>query len=365
MITRSMTAAAIAAAVLTWSGLPSPAAADAVEDFYKGKTMTILVGYGGRSTYSIYARLLSQWLVKYLPGKPLMINKIMGGAGGMKAANYLFNVAPKDGSWIGAVGRGLATEPLVFGKRSRAKFDPMKFRYIGSLNTEVGLATAWHKTGINSIADLRRKQIHVSIGGVASDSGVFTIISNAILGTKFKIVCCFSGGGSQNLAMERGEVGGRVGWSWSSIKATRLHWIKEGKVKLIYQLALQKHPELPDVPLALDLVEDPDDKEVLKIALIRQSMGRPYMTPPGVPAARVAALRTAFDTMVRDPAFLAAAKKMKLEINRPISGKAIHALLDRAYKTPKAILERTAAAVDPKNADVWHKYKRKRRKKKK
>lgn len=138
---------------------------------------------------------------------------------------------------------------------------------------------------------------------MASDSGVFTIISNAILGTKFKIVCCFSGGGSQNLAMERGEVGGRVGWSWSSIKATRLHWIKQGKVSLLYQLALQKHPELPDVPLALDLVEDPDDKEVLKIALIRQSMGRPYMTPPGVPAARVTALRKAFDAMVVDPAF--------------------------------------------------------------
>lgn len=118
--------------------------------------MTILVGYGGRSTYSIYARLLSQWLVKYLPSKPLMINKIMGGAGGMKAANYLFNVAPRDGSWIGAVGCGLATEPLVFGKRSRAKFDPMKCHYIGSLNTEVGLATAWHKTGIKTIADLRK-----------------------------------------------------------------------------------------------------------------------------------------------------------------------------------------------------------------
>lgn len=335
----------------------SSAYADDIEKFYEGRTMTMLVGYGGHSTYGIYARALANHIVKHIPGSPTMIVQNKGGAGGMVAAGYLYNAAPQDGSWIGAVGRGLATEPLVFGPRSKAKFDPKGFHWLGSLNTEAGVAAMWHETGVKTIDDARSKEVHVSIGGVASDSGVFTILSNTLLGTRFRIVCCFSGGGRQNLAMERGEVGGRVGWSWSSIKATKYDWFKAGKIRLLYQLALKKHPELPDVPLVTDLVTDPNDRAALEIVLIRQSMGRPYLAPPGTPKERVVALRKAFDATVKDPAFRAEAKKLKLEID-PISGDAIDALLKKAYAAPPDVVERLNKAVDPKYTDVWHKHKR-------
>jgi tripartite-type tricarboxylate transporter receptor subunit TctC len=340
-----------------------PAAADEVADFYKGKQMVMLVAYGGASTYGIYARALANHFVNHIPGKPTMIVQNKGGAGGMVAAGYLYNAAPQDGSWLGAVGRGLATEPVVFGPRSKAKFDPSGFHWLGSLNNEAGLAAMWHASGINSVEDARNKEVHISIGGVASDSGVFTMLSKAFLGAKFKIVCCFSGGGRQNVAMERGEIGGRVGWSWSSVKATKMDWYKAGKIKILYQLALRKHPDLPNVPLMIDLVKDPKDKAALELALIRQSMGRPYLAPPGAPKARVAALRAAFDATVKDPAFLAEAKKLKLEID-PTSGDEIEGLLKKAAAVPKDVVARLNRAVDPKFADVWHKYKRKSSKKK-
>ena len=364
MTKRRAFARAAAIALAGSVGLAAPLAADEVADFYKGKTVTILVGYGPNSGYDFYARLVSHHLGRLLPGQPNMIVKNMGGAGGLRATNFLYNAAPQDGSMLGAVGRGHATEHLVFGERARGKFDALKFHWLGSLNAETSTAVAWHTSGIKTVEDAKARQLYVPTGGTGSDSGVFTLLSNATLGTKFKLICCYPGGGEQNLALERGEVAGRVGWSWSSIKTEKPDWIRDGKVVLLYQLALKKHPELPNVPLITDLAKNPDDRRMIRIALVRQEMGRPYLAPPGTPAARVTALRAAFDRMLTDPAFLAEAKRRRLEIVNPMSGAEIDALLKEAHAAPKPVLDRLQRATDPKNAEVWNKYRQEPRGKK-
>lgn len=339
---------------------PSLAAADAVEEFYRGKTGTVISGYGPNSIYSVYARLVSNHIGRHLPGSPAFIVQSMAGGGSMRAASFLFNAAPADGSHIGGIGRGVATEPLVFGKRSRTKFDPRKFHWLGSLNSEVSIGAAWHTTGIKTLADAKKTSIFLPTGGQASDSAIFTYLTNAILGTKFKLVAGYRSGGSQNLALERGEVGGRIGWSWSSVAASKRAWVEDGKINIFAQYALAKHPDLPNVPLITELANDPDEKMVLEVALIRQGMGRPYVAPPGVPRDRARALQTAFAQMLSDPAFLAEARKLKLEINAPKTGPQVQALLDRAFDLPQSLKDRVAAAADPANAQMRKREKTKK-----
>ena len=341
--------AALAAASGILFGAAESAGADPVADFYAGKRITILNGYPSGSSYNVYSRVLAEHMTKHIPGKPTIIVQEMTGAGSLKAANYVYNVAPKDGTYIGAVGRGIPTEPLIFGDKSKAKFDPLKINWIGSISSEVSVAAIWHAAGIDSLEGARKKSLHIATGGMASDSAVFTILANSLLGTKFDLVCCYRGGGNQFLAMERGEADGRVGVSWSSIKQAKMDWYREGKIKIILQFALEKHPELPKVPLILDLV-DAEDKMVVEAVMIRQAMGRPYMAPPGLPSERVEALRAAFATTVADPAFLAAAEKHQLEINRPRTGQEVEALLKRSYGMAKSVLAKVHKAIDPKVA---------------
>ena len=331
---------------------PSIAAADAVEEFYKGNTITVISGYGAGSTYTLYARAVSNHIGRHLPGNPTVIVKSVTGGGGMRAAAFLFEAAPKDGSHIGAMGRGVATEPVVFGKRSRTKFDPRKFNWLGSLNSEVSIGAVWHTTGIKTLADAKTKSIFVATGGQAADSSTFTLLCNGIFGTKFKLVSGYRGGDSQNLALEQGEVQGRIGWSWSSVVSAKSDWVKDGKINLLVQFALQKHPDLPHVPLATELTSDPDEKKILEVALIRQGMGRPYAAPPETPKARVDALRRAFEQLLTDQAFLAEARKLRLEIHAPKTGLQVEAMLNSAFDLPQSLKDRVAAAVDPKNAEI-------------
>lgn len=356
-IRRISTLAPVLAALALAAG---PAAGDPVADFYKGRTVTIISGYGGGSTYTLYARALAHHMPRHLPGGPTIIVKTMTGSGSMRAASYLFTAAPKDGATLGALGRGVGSEPLIFGKRSRMKFDPLDFHWLGSLNSEVSVAAAWETTGIKTLDDATRKSIFIPTGGATSDSAVFTFLTNALLGTKFRLVAGYRGGDSQNVALEQGEVQGRVGWSWSSIKATKLAWLKDGKITLLAQYALKKHPDLPNVPLILDLAKSKDDREILSVAMIRQSMGRPYVAPPGVPAARVAALRAAFAGTFADPRFLAEAKKTRLEINEPRTGAQVTALLKRGYALPQSLKDKVAAAADRRNAELKKRQKKKK-----
>jgi tripartite-type tricarboxylate transporter receptor subunit TctC len=258
----------------------------------------------------------------------------MEGAASLRLANWIYNAAPKDGTAIGAVSRGAAFDPLL--GSTAAQFDASKFNWVGSANDEVSLCVALSSSGIAKFDDLMTKTLTIGSTGTADDTYQFPAIMNGVLGTKFKMITGYPGGNDVSLAMERGEVQGRCGWSWSSLKATRLDWVQSKKINLLVQMSLAKHPDLPDVPLVTDLAKTDEQRAIFKLIFARQVMGRPYMLPPGVPQDRVEALRKAFMETMSDPAFLAEAEKGKLEIT-PVSGDKIQKLVDEIYKTPKDI----------------------------
>jgi tripartite-type tricarboxylate transporter receptor subunit TctC len=295
----------------------SAASAQSPADFYKGKNVDLYIGYSVGGGYDVYARILARYMGKHIPGNPTIVPKNMEGAGSLRLANWLYNVAPKDGSAFGIIGRGTGFDPLL--EKKGAQFDATKFNWIGSANNEVSVCVAWHTTGIKKIEELYGKELTVGGTGASADTDQFPRVTNGVLGTKFKVITGYPGGNDIGLAMERGEVMGRCGWSFSSVKSTHMNWLNEKKVNLLVQLALKKHPELPDVPLIVDLAKSEEQKRILRIIFARQVMGRPFLAPPGVPPDRVAALRKAFMDTMNDKEFLAEAEKAQLEIT-PESG---------------------------------------------
>lgn len=310
-------------------GVPARAA-----DFYAGKQVDLYIGYEAGTGYDLYARLMGDNISRFIPGHPLIIPRNMPGAAGMRVMNYFYQVAHKDGTVLGATDRGVAVEPLLYGKDSKAAFkNPLEFNWIGSLNTEIGVAAVWHTTGIKSWEEVRTRPTIVSMASARGGFGARAL--NSILGTKFEQVCCYGPDSNQNLAMERGEVEGRVGWSWSSLKATSMEWLESGKIRILMQVGLQKNPEIPgDPPLVLDLAKTEKDKKALQIIFANQSMGRPFLMPPGVPAARVKEVQRAFAEMIKDPAFLADAAKRHLEVSDPKTGEEVQELLKDVYASP-------------------------------
>jgi tripartite-type tricarboxylate transporter receptor subunit TctC len=327
-----------AAALLSLLPL-APAAADSVADFYKGKNVDLYIGYSVGGGYDTYARLVANHIGKHIPGKPNVVPKNMTGAGSLKLANWLYNVVPKDGSVFGAIGRGTGFDPLF--KIKGAQFDGTKFNWLGSANDEVSVCVAWENNGVTKFEDLLSKELIVGGTGASADTDQFPKIMNGVLGTRFKIVTGYPGGNEVGLAMERGEVKGRCGWSWSSVVATHQNWVKEKKIHVLVQLSLEKHPDMPNVPLVMDLAKTPEQKGILKVIFTRQVMGRPFLAPPGVPADRLAALRKAFMDTMKDKEFLTAAEKAKLEIT-PVSGDKIQALVKEAYESSPALVAKAA-----------------------
>lgn len=337
MLVRSTVALAILSAAIA-----GPVAAQEPAEFYKGKTVNLYIGYSAGGGYDVYARMLSRYLGKHIPGNPEIVPNNMPGAGSLRLANWLYNVAPKDGSVLGAVSRGSAFEPLLVGKGTQ--FDASKFNWIGSANNEVSVCVAWESANVDTLADLRKKELVVGGTGGAADTDQFPKVINAVLGTKMRLVTGYPGGNDINLAMERGEVQGRCGWSWSSVVSTRADWLKSGKIKVLVQLALKKHEDLPKVPLVMDLADTPQEKQILRLIFARQTMGRPYVAPPGVPKERVKVLREAFMATMKDPAFRAEAEKAKLEID-PVSGEEVQEIVEEAYTAPKAVVERAKSIL--------------------
>jgi tripartite-type tricarboxylate transporter receptor subunit TctC len=233
-------------------------------------------------------------------------------------------------------------EPLLGGEG--AQFDAQKFTWLGSANDEVSLCVAWRTSGITKFEDLYTKELIVGGTGSGADTDVFPYVVNKVFGTKLKVISGYPGGNDINLAMERGEVAGRCGWSWSSVKSGHMNWVKDGTLKLLTQLSLAKHPDLPDVPLLTDLAKTQEQKQILELIFARQVMGRPFLAPPGLPSHRAEALRTAFMATMKDPEFLAAADKAQLEIT-PVSGAEIQALVTKVYATPAAVAKKAAEAV--------------------
>ncbi len=321
---------------------PSTARAQSPADFYKGRNVDLYVGYSVGGAYDLYARVIARHLGKHIPGNPTIVPKNMEGAGSLRLANWLYRVGPKDGSALGTIGRGTAFDPLL-GSRG-AQFQADKFTWIGSANNEVSVCVAWKTSGITSLEQTLSKELIVGGTGQAADTDQFPRILNGVLGTKFKIVTGYPGGNDVTMAMERGEVNGRCGWSWSSVLATHKRWVDDKSIAVLAQLSLSKHPDLPDVPLIMDFAKSEDQQQIFKLIFARQVMGRPYLAPPGVPADRAAALRQAFMDTMKDPEFLAEAEKSQLEIT-PVPGEEVEKLVKDLYQTPKAIAAKAAEFI--------------------
>jgi tripartite-type tricarboxylate transporter receptor subunit TctC len=335
---------AITALLFAAAAWPASTSAQTVEEFYRSKPITMLIGSGAGGGYDTYARIFARHLSLHIPGNPNIIAKNMPAAAGLAAASALYTTADKDGSTIAAFTNGAAMDPL-FGNAS-ARYDAQKFNWLGSIGKLQNVCATWHRSEVKSIAAARAREVIVAAAGATSNSAIVPRTLNALLGTKFKVIAGYDTGAGLTLAIERGEAEGICGLSWSTIKASRPHWIRDRLLNIIVQMSLTKLPELADVPNALDLVADRENKQVLELILIRQEAGRPFAAPPGVPADRLAALRRAFDATLADDEFRADAQKAQLEIE-PLAAAEIETLLATAYDAPNAIVQRAAALVEP------------------
>ena len=311
-------------------------------DFFKGRTVDLYIGYSVGGGYDVYARMIARHMGRHIPGNPTIIPKNMEGAGSIRLANWLYNVAPRDGTAFGTVSRGAPFDPLLGSPATQ--FDGREFTWIGSANNEVSVCVAWHTTGVARFEGLLSKELVVGGSSAASDTDQFAKLLNALFGTKLKVATGYPGGNEINLAIERGEVGGRCGWSWSSVVATHKHWLEQNRIAVLIQTALSKHADLPDVPLVTDLARSEEQRQIIWLIFARQVMGRPFMAPPGVPPERAIALRDAFMSTMKDPQFLADAEKAKLEIT-PVSGADIDKLVKDVYRTPKETAAKAAAMI--------------------
>jgi len=323
---------------------PASGTAQTVGEFYHSKPVTMLVGGGAGGGYDTYARIFARHLSRHIPGTPNIIAKNMPAAAGLAAASTLYTTADKDGATIAAFTNGAAMDPL-FGNPS-ARYDPQKFNWLGSIGKLQNVCATWHSSPVTSIAAARTRQVIVAAAGATSNTAIVPRTLNTLLGTKFKVIAGYDTGAGLTLSVERGEAEGVCGLSWSTIKASRPHWIRDRLLNMIVQMGLTKLAELPDVPSALELVGDPVKRQVLELILMRQEAGRPFAAPPGVPADRVTALRSAFAATLNDPEFRAEAEKAQLEIE-PLTGAEIEKLLAAAYEAPKSIVQQAAALVEP------------------
>jgi tripartite-type tricarboxylate transporter receptor subunit TctC len=329
-------AAALAALI---TGLPAAGSTQDAQNFYRNKQLTMLIASGAGGGYDAYARTLARYLPKHISGNPVIVPKNVPGAGGLIAANTLYNNAAPDGLTFAALTNGVAMDPL-FGETA-GRFEAQKFNWLGSIGKLENICVTWQGSPITRIEQARTREVAVSASGATGNSAIMPKILNQFLGTKFKVIGGYTEGSGVTLALERGEVDGVCGLSYSTLKAMRPDWFRDRKLNIILQIGLQKLKDLPNVPSAIDLVSDPDSKKVLELILIRQEMGRPFAMPPGVPPDRVAIMRRAFDETLKDPGFLAEAAKLQLEID-PLSGTETVGLLNRAYSAPKPIVARAA-----------------------
>jgi tripartite-type tricarboxylate transporter receptor subunit TctC len=318
------------------------ARAQSVEGFYRGRTVTIVVGLGVGGGYDTTARVLARHLGRHIPGDPAIVVQSMVGAGSLRAANYLYSVAPKDGATLGVFARGMAMEPLI--GASHASFDSRKFAWIGSTTNEVSVCVTYGNAKVKTWDDALRIPFTVGGDGTATDPDIFSAMLKNVFGARLRLVTGYPGGADITLALERGEVEGRCGWTWSSVRLQRPDWIGTGKLNLLVQLATQKSPELPNVPLIMDLATTERQRRIVSVILARQPMGRPVVAPPGIPEDRKQALRRAFDATMADPDFIAEATARSLEVN-PVKGADLDRLVDELYAMPPAILAEVRAII--------------------
>lgn len=326
----------ISCIMLLWA-LQLPAAAETPEEFYHGKAISLYVGYTAGGGYDVYARLLGRHMVRHLPAGATVIIKNMEGAGSLRLANWLYSVAPADGSAFATVGRGVAFDQLL--GRTGVQFDAPRFTWIGSMNDEVSVCVSMASSQVTTFSDLGKDKLIVGAAGAGNDDDLFPRIMNAILGTKMQIITAYPGGNDVVLAMERGEVMGRCGWSWSSIKASQPDWIVQNKINVLVQLGLSKHADLPNVPLIMDLAKNDEERQSLKLIFARQALGRPFLAPPGIPSDRSTFLRSVFKKTVSDPELRAEADRAKIEIE-PLTGENLESVIHQVFSDTSPQLAR-------------------------
>jgi tripartite-type tricarboxylate transporter receptor subunit TctC len=312
------------------AGFAGTAAADSVEDFYKGKRVTVYIGSSAGGGTDIYGRTIAQFIGHYIPGKPTVIVSNVPGANGLTLANQLYKIMPKDGTALGTFDRNAAMHSIWH--NPKAQFVATELNWIGSANIDTSTCVTWHDTGIDTLEKFMTQPV------VLGSTAVYHAnLLNSLFGAHLKQVTGYPGGNDVLLALERGEVQGRCNWSYSSIISTRPDWIKDKKINVILQFADEKHPDLPNVPLVTDLIKNEKQQQMLDLILSSQVMARPFAAPPGIPGERVKALRTAFIAVTKDTAFVKAAHAQQLEVD-PVTGEKIQAIIAKISKTPDNVV---------------------------
>jgi tripartite-type tricarboxylate transporter receptor subunit TctC len=327
--------AALGAALAT-----SPARSDSVADFYAGRTVQLVIGYATGGGYDDYARMLGRHIGRHIPGNPTVVVQNMPGAGSIKSANYLYNIAPKDGTVFGGFARGIFIDPLL-GRSESARYAAAKFGWLGSISSDIGVCAFRTDAAINSWADMRTKRYKIGATGAGADSDVFANLLRRMFNLPMQLVTGYHSAAETVLAIERKEVDGRCGWSWSTLASRNREMLTSGRLKVVLQLTDRKLDELGDVPSALEIASTEDQRAILKLMFARETMARPFVAPPGIPTERLAALRRAFDETMTDPQFVADAKRQNLDV-RPVTGAEADALIKEVYATAPDALRMAA-----------------------
>jgi tripartite-type tricarboxylate transporter receptor subunit TctC len=316
--------------------LPPPTASAATpEEFYSGRQLLLIMSTDAGGGYASYANAFAPYLAAHIPGRPRITVQFMPGAGGLRAMNYLYASAPKDGSVIGMVHSGVPFAPLY--GMTAANFDPREMGWIGSIGEAAAMCVFWHTSGVRTWQDMLTKPNVVGSSGAGSQMETFPVMLNKLFGTQTKVISGYKGGNEVYLAMERGEVDGRCGVSVSSVNATRPDWLPQNKVTVPIHIALERSPQFPDVPALVEFAKDEQTKQVLEFVLAPTLMDRPLLTPPGVPAERLAVLRAAFHAAVTDPKFLADARRQRIDV-KEVPGARIEQVIANAFRTPPDVV---------------------------
>jgi tripartite-type tricarboxylate transporter receptor subunit TctC len=318
------------------------AQAESVEEFYHGKQINLVIGTSPGGDYDLRGRMLARYMGKYTPGNPSIIPRNMPAGVGLQAANWLYSVAPKDGTSLHMVMQNMPMHQVLGGQG--VQFDTARFNWIGNTTNSPNTVATWHTTSVRTIEDARKKEVIVGAPGTATASVYYPMVMNALLGTKFKIIAGYPGGNDVNLAMERGEVGGRGSNSWASWVSTKPDWIKEHKVFMLVQIGMARHPDMPDVPLLTELATNEEDRAVLRFMSADTAFSRALATTPDVPADRLEALRRAFDAAMKDPDLVAEAAKAKRDLSAD-TGEEVQKVVVELINTPPEIVERTKAIL--------------------
>jgi tripartite-type tricarboxylate transporter receptor subunit TctC len=318
-----------------------PAHAQSVADFYKGKSVTLAIGFPVGGGYDLYARTLARHMGKHIPGNPSIVPQNMPGAGGLRVAQFLFTTAPKDGLAFGTFTRMAGIAPLL---DPSLKYDSAKFTWLGAITDAVSVCTTWHASPVKTWKDFLEKPVSFGGTGVNNETDIFANVYKNVFNANLKLASGYQGTAAIMLAMERGELDGVCGIDWTTLKAQRPHWIKQKQINVLAQTAFRKDPDLPQVPLIMELTKDPEKLQFLKLFVSAHEFARPYAAPPGIPADRAAALIAAFEATTKDAGFLAETAKHQMEV-APVSGKRLAEMLAELYATPEPILAKARAAI--------------------